>query len=219
MNYADIHADIIAGATSGATQTWAAAALAEIAAGRSDILAVSHPLGFICLPIVRQGDDGVCVHLWPLGPVGPPPVGPTTSPMHSHSWDLLSYVLFGEIHNETLQVDPGDATHRVFEVRSRGDVDEIHATTRLVRPSTIEHDVHPPGAAYTLRAGDFHVTDVPAGRAAATVALGKTRPGAHDLSLGPLDGQTHFVRRLRCDQATTARAARTVADRLSVPTP
>jgi hypothetical protein len=221
MDYAAIHADITAGATSGATQAWAAAALGEIAAGHSPIRAVSHPLGFICLPVIRAGDDGVCVHLWPLERDEAVTAQPTTSPMHSHSWDLLSYVLYGEIHNQTLQVAaaPDDPTHRIFEVRSQGDVDEIHATPRLVRPATRALDIHRPGAAYTLRAGEFHVTDVPPGRTAATVALGTTRPGAHDLSLGALDGQTHFVRRHRCDQATTARAARAVADRLSVPAP
>jgi hypothetical protein len=216
MNYAEIHHDITEGATSGDVQRWTAAVLGEIAAGASDVRAVRHPLGFVCLPVIREGDDGVCVHMWPAER---DVAAPTTSPMHSHSWDLLSYVLYGEVHNETLEVTdaPDDPTHRVFEVRSLGDVDEIHATPQLVRPAVSALDVHRPGAAYTLRAGEFHVTDVPPGRAAATVALGRVSPGAHDLSLGDINGKTHLVRRRRCDGATTALAARSVADRLSVP--
>jgi hypothetical protein len=216
MTYTELHRSITEGAASGDVQRWAAAVLADIAGGQSDVRAVQHPLGFVCLPVIRNGDDGVCVHMWPAERDALPP---TTSPMHSHSWDLLSYVLYGEIHNETLEVGgaPDEPTHRIFEVRSHGDVDEIHATARLVRPATSALDIHRPGAAYTLRAGEFHVTDVPPGRTAATVALGRMSPGAHDLSLGAIDGQTHLVRRRLCDQASSARTAREVADRLSVP--
>ena len=215
MNYAEIYSEIVGGDPSGALHSWTEAVLTDIAEGRMAVTAVSHPLGFVCLPVIRAGDDGVCVHVWLADR---PPAEPTTSPMHSHSWDLLSHVLYGEIHNETLSVEdePDAPTHRVYEVRSHGDVDEIYATARLVRPATGALDIHPPGAAYTLRAGDFHVTDVPPGQAAATVALGRMRRGAHDLSLGPINGHTHLVRRLHCTPDETTSAALAVTAHLSV---
>jgi hypothetical protein len=216
MNYSEIYREIVGGATSGALHSWTEAVLTEIAEGRRQLRAVRHPLGFLCLPVIRAGDDGVCVHVWLADR---PPVEATTSPMHSHSWDLLSYVLYGEIHNETLTVedDPDRPTHRIYEVRSHDDVDEIHATARLVRPATGAVDVHRPGGAYTLRAGHFHVTDVLPGQAAATVALGRMRRGAHDLSLGPVTGHTHVVRRQHCTPGETTTAAQTVTAHLSVP--
>jgi len=216
MNYTEIHREIVGGDPSGALRSWTGAVLTDIAEGRRPLVAVRHPLGFVCLPVIRADDDGVCVHVWLADR---PDAEPTTSPMHSHSWDLLSYVLYGEIHNETLAVEdePGEPTHRIFEVRSQGDVDEISASARLVRHATRAVDIYRPGAAYTLRAGDFHVTDVLPKRAAATVALGRMRRGAHDLSLGPLNGHTHTVRRLHCTPEETATAARAVTAHLSVP--
>lgn len=44
-----------------------------------------------------------------------------------------------------------------------------------------------------------------------TVALGRSTPGACDLSLGAVDGRSHRVRRDRCDPAETARMAREIA--------
>jgi hypothetical protein len=55
---------------------------------------------------------------------------------------------------------------------------------------------------------------VPPGEETATVALGRTRSGQHDLSLGPIGGHTHRVARQRCGPAETVRAARAVTDRI-----
>ncbi|MGH3838491.1 MAG: hypothetical protein ACRDSF_22770, partial [Pseudonocardiaceae bacterium] len=65
---------------------------------------------------------------------------------------------------------------------------------------------------YSLAAGVFHTTVVRG--EAATVALGSSRPGIMDLSLGGIDRKTHRVRRQRCDRDETAHAARIVAERL-----
>ena len=43
---------------------WAQGVLDDVAAGRNSINAVSHPLGFVCLPVHRLGDEGVCIHVW-----------------------------------------------------------------------------------------------------------------------------------------------------------
>nr|WP_240449335.1 hypothetical protein [Streptomyces harenosi] len=42
----------------------AASELRLIASGHSPLRAVRHPLGFICLPVLRDGPHGVCVHVF-----------------------------------------------------------------------------------------------------------------------------------------------------------
>jgi hypothetical protein len=211
MNYVDLQREIHR-LEAGLVSAWAADVLTEIVEGRRPVRAVRHPLGFICLPVERTGEDGVCVHLWQTELAA---AASTTSQVHSHSWDLDSYVLFGEVRNEIVEVvdEPVKPTHRVFEVRSRGDVDEICATPRLVRHATGTIEVNRAGESYTLRAGAFHTTVVRADQPAATVALGRGRAGGKDLTLGAIDGHTHIVRRQHCDETETIRAARTVADR------
>jgi hypothetical protein len=214
MNYRELYREIGRGTGSRAVYTWVVDVLTGIAEGRRQLRAVRHPLGFICLPVDRSGNDGVCVHLWAADRPVPNPV---TSAMHSHSWDLLSQVLYGEVHNEIIDVtdDPAEPTHRVHEVHSQGDLDEIRPTSRLVRAGVGAVERHVAGASYALPAGKFHTSEVPEGREAVTVALGRTAPGAWDLSLGPLDGRSERARRDRCDPAETARAARVIAERVT----
>jgi hypothetical protein len=211
MNFADVHRLLERGEALDKVAAWTVDLLAEIIEGSRPLAAVRHPLGFVCLPVLRSGPEGICVHLWDDDLAS---AVPTTSQIHAHSWDLLSYVLFGELHNEVIEVADEDAEpmSRVYEIRSLGDVDEIFATARLVRHATLAVDVNRAGSSYTLPAGAFHTTVVPQGRTTATVALGIMRDGAHDLSLGPVRGVPHRVHRTRCDHRETVRAARTVAD-------
>ena len=184
-------------------------ALRDIAAGDSDLLAVRHPLGFLCFPIERHGTCGICVHMW--SPTFPQ-ARLTTSEVHTHSWDLLSRILYGELHNVRMTVLDDEPTHRVFEVRSDAGGDRLLRTSRLVRYQKVADDVYGPGDSYSMRAGSFHAS---VASVATTVAIGMARPGKADLSLGAIDGRTHFVFRERCDRQATARAARLVAEQLS----
>lgn len=212
MNYADVCREI----RDGTARRWLPAQVSHvmmaIAQGARPLAAVRHPLGFICLPVERHGECGVCVHLWTGHP---PEVELTTSPMHSHSWDLLSYVLYGEVRNQLLQVDDAPATpsHRVFEVHSHGDTDEIRRTARLVHCEPGMTQSTASGGSYRLVAGEFHMTVVTA--QAATVVLGRSRAGTLDLSLGSLSTPTHRVPRQRCAPSETARLAHALADRMS----
>jgi hypothetical protein len=204
--YVDLSEAIEHGDVEQVTQ-WAQGILKDTVTRHRPVNAVSHPLGFLCLPVHRQADEGVCIHLW-----GPQwrPAALTTSPAHCHSWELLSAVLTGELHNQTVQVisDPESPTHRVFEVHSSESGDEIRGTGRLVRHRVRETTEHRAGDRYRLPAGVFHQTLVPAaGDLVATVALGRTRTGAADLSLGGLDTADHQVQRQLCDELDTVRAA------------
>ncbi|ONI84521.1 hypothetical protein ALI144C_15075 [Actinosynnema sp. ALI-1.44] len=185
---------------------WAAGVLDDVASGRAAMTAIRHPLGFLCLPVHRDGDEGVCVHLW--GPQWHTSL--TTLPTHCHSWELLSCVLAGELHNLVIRVldDNAAPTHRVFEVHSSAEGDEIRATGRLVRHETAVVDVYRSGDCYELPAGVFHQTVVPdPAQLVVTVALGLTNPNAVDLSLADLDVSTHRVRRQKCDRPETIAAA------------
>ncbi|MEV4739040.1 hypothetical protein [Streptomyces sp. NPDC049555] len=222
------HAMAAGPAAAGELYEAAALALTEIAAGRRSLRAVRHPLGFLCLPVEREADRGVCVHVFDDDARRAAPAL-TTSPVHAHSWDLASCVLYGEVGNVRALVreDAHDPTHRLYEVHSTAPaavgapawndtpaVDEIRPTTRLVRCTSDPQETSTAGEVYRLAAGQFHATVVPDGTRAATLLLGRTRPGGADLTVGPVHGTTHRVVRQTCDAATTARTARTVLRRI-----
>jgi hypothetical protein len=200
--YEDVHAEIVGGSAGASLPRWADGVLADVAAGRRDVRAVRHPLGFLCLPLERIGDTGICLHLWSADYAALP----TTSGVHCHSWDLLSFVLSGELGNIPARVAVG-RTHRVFEIISVGDVDEVRATRRTVasRPGPVAR--YRAGEVYEMPAGAFHSTMVPDGHMALTVALGRGRSASPDLSLGPLSMPSHNVRRRRCGAGETIAAA------------
>ncbi|SES77549.1 hypothetical protein [Nonomuraea wenchangensis] len=204
MSYRDVRRRL----TAGQAREWALEAL------QRPLSAVRHPLGFVCLPLERDGDEGVCVHLWTGSLVH---AESTTSQIHCHSWDLFSHVLYGQIRNvHVIVADAGaEATHRVFEVVSDASGDRISPTGRTVRHTTGLVEVFGPGDTYTLPAGRFHSSVVPEGGEAATIALGRGRPGSHDLSLGPLDAGPHRVSRQHLDPGETALAVRLVTARLT----
>jgi hypothetical protein len=180
---------------------------------RAAVVAIRHPLGFVCLPLWRLADLGVCLHVWTTRVQ---PARLTTSPVHCHSWDLVSLVLYGSVRNNRVHVweTTDTPTHRLFDVHSGGDVDEIRATDRLVRFRPGDSQVSRPGEVYRMPAGEFHYTAV-SGPEAATLVVGWSRPGMTDRSVGPMDVTTHRERRSYCDAEEGARAVHTVAERLA----
>ena len=171
MRYEEIREEIRAGTAARTLPAWAVRVLDDVAAGRSRVPAVRHPLGFVCLPVERTGDFGVCLHIW-TPEVRPAPS--TTSPVHCHSWDLVSFVLYGTVRNVRMDIDtdadvggasegtPGGRSaaqaRQIFEVVSEDGVDELRATGRTVRYSPGHSSTHRTGEAYTLPAGVFHTT-------------------------------------------------------------
>lgn len=210
--YDSFHRAMLSGTAGRAVPQLASGLLDEIAQNRTSVAGVRHPLGFMCLPVERTGEVGICVHVWSDSL---PRASPTTSTMHAHSWDLVSYVLYGNVRNEVIDVidAPEDAAYRVFEVRSSAEADEVRETPRLVRCGIRTVELNRPGDIYSLSAGAFHTTVVQG--EAATVALGNSRPGKVDLSLGGIHRKTHRVRRQYCDHHETARTVRVVTERLA----
>ncbi|MEU2716530.1 hypothetical protein [Streptomyces sp. NPDC007205] len=197
----------------------ATAELDRIASGRRALRAVRHPLGFVCFPVLRDGGDGVCVHVFRTPEAEPDRTAPQ---VHCHSWDLTSTVLYGRLGNRRMHIeeDAGAATHRIFEVLSDpSGVDELRPTERLVRCRPGAEHTSAPGQTYALPAGEFHTTVVPDGRPTATLVLGRTLPGRVDLSLGPLSAPGHRMVRSTCDATQTARIARAALRRIHEPEP
>jgi hypothetical protein len=175
------------------------------------VRAVRHPLGFTCLPVVRDGGDGVCVHWWHGGDTEL-----TTEAIHAHSWDLLSFVLCGALRNESVSVvdDKVTPTYRVFEVhRDAGGRDEILGTDRTVHIGARRSERNTAGSSYRVRSGEFHASELVAAEVA-TLVFGRTLPGAVDLALAPLGVTDHATQRRTCDAIETRRTARAVLDRL-----
>lgn len=211
MDFHALSTAIDAGAAARVIPDWTRAYLAALVAGRTSVAAVRHPLGFLCLPAWRGTGLGICVHIWTGAR---PDADPTTSAMHAHSWDLTSYVLYGRVRNQIIEVTdtgadaPAGPTHRVFEIHTDPVVDVVRRTERLVRCRPGPLDQHDRAAIYTLPSGVFHTSLVDG--PTATVALGRDRPGTHDLSLGGVHTTDHRVRRAHCAADQTIAAARTV---------
>lgn len=179
-----------------------------------EVRAVRHPLGFTCLPVVRDGADGVCVHWWQGEDANL-----TTEAIHAHSWDLLSFVLCGTLRNESVSVvdDQLSPTHRIFEIRSLpSGRDEIRGTDRTVYIGSRKSEHNGPGSHYRVHSGEFHTSELAAAEVA-TLVFGQTLPDSVDLTLAALDATDHATQRQTCDAAETGRIVEAVLDRLLRP--
>lgn len=213
VDYDEIDDALSQGVVPAGLREGVAGVLEEIAAGAWRLRAVQHPLGFHCLPVLRSGERGVCIHLFESGT----PTEPEAEPWHAHSWELRSYVLYGRVANLPVRVteQPNAPTHRVYEVHSgAGGVDDIRPTGRLVHGEPGPEQASFQGDVYTLPAGRFHATVVAGEEPAATLVLGRTLPGHTDLSLGPLHGGGHRTVRRLCGAADTERSARRALGRI-----
>jgi hypothetical protein len=167
--------------------------LDDVLEGRTTLEAVRHPLGFICLPIVRDDTpEGVCLHYW--SDQGRSHER-TTSKYHCHSWSLLSHVLAGSIGNQRLDLFPGDK-YRLFHAVSNGPVDSLIPTGSLVDVSCAEPEFYFAGESYELAAGEFHASVAGAAPVSVTLVLGRMIPGAADITLGEVDTGEHRVTRV-----------------------
>ena len=207
MRYAEL-ASLIGSAATGALSPWAADVLRSAESGRSPVEAVLHPLGFVCLPLERDGEFGVCLHLWP------PEAGESRTAfaqIHCHSWELLSFVLYGRIGNQRIRLVDGDE-YRVFEVTSREDGDDVRPTDRTVGTVPEPVAVHEAGETYRLPSGVFHRTVVDGG--VGTVALGRSVADGRDRALGPPHQAGYRMRRRPCDGRELSRIIRSAAAQL-----
>ena len=186
--------------------------LADIVDGRSALRAVRHPLGFACLPVLRDGDEGICVHVWESGRG---PASLTTEPYHCHSWDLLSHILYGTVGNQPVEVTDG-TTYVAFEARSTAQGDRLVDTGRLVDARELPCEWWAEGETYALAAGHFHQSVIGDGSAAASVVLGKHLADGVNITLGHPGQETREdTKRVRCSIEETRRLAELVRGRIA----
>lgn len=213
MDYLYLSSAIDSGRAAETIPPWSADVLRSLTDGRRALRASIHPLGFTCLPVVREDRYGVCVHAWLPGQQA---ARPTTSAVHAHSWDLVSYVLTGRLRNELPLVtgaQPGAVgVRQVFEVHSRGDIDEVVPTRRLVHCQEGESALHVRDDVYKVPAGTFHSSIADSAEPTVTIVLGSAVNGGADLTLGSPGTGAHRVHRSRRAQAETAALARTIVD-------
>jgi len=206
--YQRLHQLVAAAATPRIQEVIVTYLLADLLAGRSSLRAVRHPLGFVCLPVYRNGDEGICLHVWPARR---DPAPRTTSPFHCHSWDLLSHVVYGAVGNQPVEVTDGTA-YRVFEVHSTPGNDELVATDRLADARGLVPERWHAGQTYSLPAGAFHASVVDDEAVGAMVVLGKHHPDCPDLTLGAPDQVSHRVTRELCSVEETRTYANALAE-------
>lgn len=187
--------------------------LDQIVSREWELAAIRHPLGFLCLPLVREPGWGVCIHVW-TGRL--PARRPTTSGMHAHSWDLESFVLYGVLGNAVFDLTPDCAsgTYQLLDVVSGADCDEIQPTGRRVTCTEVSRDLISSGEVYLLPTGVFHETFLGADPEVATLVLAQTQD-LPDRVLGPVDLRAHVVTRQRCTGDDTRAVAQMVRDRLT----
>lgn len=176
---------------------WALALLSRIRTGGEVPPAVRHPLGFTCVRLYRTEGWGLCLHIWPKDQTS---ARLTTSPVHSHSWDLFSEVIRGQLENAVVAVTENQRspTYRVMEITSEHDTDTIRPTPRLVSCRRAASMRVRAGERYRLPAGTFHLSRARSGGPTVTVLLAEDRYQAPEFALGWLGTAGHSVRRRRC---------------------
>ncbi|RJQ79295.1 hypothetical protein D5S17_11290 [Pseudonocardiaceae bacterium YIM PH 21723] len=204
-DYHRLYDAIAAGTAEVAVPRWAAGFLRAVLDGTDPTPALCHPLGFYCFPAWRgAAGHGICLHVWP-------DTAERSAVRHAHSWDLVSYVLYGRVRNDIIELTEGIA-HRVFEVHSGPDGDALVRTERLADCRVLRSEHHGPGAVYTLPAGIFHTSTVTG--EAATVALGRHWAEHRDLSLLDPVAPDHHTTRRACTPIETRAIARAVHSRM-----
>jgi hypothetical protein len=185
-----------------------------IGSGTRNFRAVYHPLGFVYVPLIREKDWSLRLHLWLAEETR---MTTTFSPyqVHMHTWDLSSYVLHGSLQNQMIDAgqDQDGPQFRVFDIVGHGNESVISPTADVVRASVAStHSVHA-GEIYRIPHSRYHTTLNPTGKDMITVALVERVPGTTERALGPLDGNRHTVTRRLCpakDLAARASKAREV---------
>jgi hypothetical protein len=167
-------------------------------------------MGFVCFPVERDGTSGMCVHMWTPEL---PAAELITTPVHAHSWDLESVVVWGELLNELYVVHADEPTHRVYHVHSSGAEDELRPTRQLLRFERSGGERIVAGETYQLPSGHYHASF---SDGAVTVALGTGQPGGLDCALGSIDGTTRVVPRERYTREQTVAAACAALNRLAL---
>lgn len=160
---------------------------------RRSCIPLWHPLGFVsCVIKDHENEVTVRVHYWPNGERR---VKNPDWPIHTHAYDLSSFILAGRIQDLQYRVRSGEA-FTVYEVGYYSGGSEIVKTDTQLDLEVVVDARRVAGEQYQVPRGTFHQTQVPVSESAVTlVALtgfGSEAPrvlGAPDQVRYPYDRQ------------------------------
>lgn len=158
-----------------------------------------HPLGFVSCVIKDDANEAtVRVHYWPKGERR---VKNPDWPIHTHTYDLSSFILAGRIRDLQYRVRSGEAL-TVYEVSYYCGGSEIVKTDAQLDLDIVVDARRVAGEQYHVPRGIFHQTHVPVSETAVTlVALtgfGSEAPrvlGAPDQARYPYDRRAFDTQR------------------------
>lgn len=127
-----------------------------------------HPLGFVsCIIHKSENGDAVRVHYWPEGDRR---TKNPDWPIHTHSYNLRSLILYGSLKDIKYKVSDGhDST--VYEVRYSGDNSEILRTDRSLKIDGKVVSERNAGDTYDVLRGVFHQSQVAINSIAVTLVV------------------------------------------------
>ncbi len=194
-----------------------AALIDDLAEDCHDVEPLLHPLGFIYAPLARWGHATLRLHLWPPVARRRRLTADEVSPMHDHTWDLISYIAYGSLDNIEVGVvevaEPSSADFRIFNICGEGPVDRVTRTDALARIAHERTTHHVAGSIYTQPAEVVHRTEAGA-EPTVTLVLALRTGRQVERALGALDLPSYTSRRQAFPQTSFGEALRDVlADR------
>jgi hypothetical protein len=172
--------------------------LDAVARDRHLVEPLLHPLGFVYAPLARWPHATLRLHLWPPVAQRRHLTADEVSPMHDHTWDLVSYIAHGALENVEVSVvevdEPSDADFRVFTIYGEGVVDRVVPTQTLVRIEAERKMRHFARSIYTMPADVVHRSEA-SGDPTVTLVLALRTERQTERALGALDLPAYTTRR------------------------
>ena len=171
-------------------------ALAQLVSAEQSVFK-SHPLGFFVrvLETLPTGER-IRLHVWHASVCGNQ--GSELS-IHSHPFELSSYIVFGQLRNITYDVvHSASGGNRLFSVGYDDQHSVLTPTHERVSWQARSEAKLAAGAQYHVPAGQFHATSVPPEAVAATIVITGPEGAAQARVVGPDVGSP--IRYRRSDQ-------------------
>jgi hypothetical protein len=149
-----------------------------------------HPLGFIHAALIDRDDIAIRFHMWKPGMRA---VQEPAWLIHTHTFELNSIVLFGELENSIYKWEPNTSSPdtRLYVATYQNGLSQIIATDQVGVPQLEFSSEIAKGSGYRVTYGDFHQTNVASDQLTATIAVATKFHGS-PLIVGSLEGQASY---------------------------
>ncbi len=158
-----------------------------------------HPLGFVSCVIRKEAQKYTTrIHYWPK--FDRRTKNPDW-PIHSHVYDLSSYILEGRVRDIQYQLVEG-AEYAVYSVSYSGENSTIKRTERQTSIKKVVDEVHGEGEEYSVPIGSFHQTQVPVRESALSLVVLFNFTDEKPLVLGTVEEKSYRYDRVKFDRLT-----------------